>query len=316
MLNTPERPMRPHTELSVDSFLLIVTDAWLYYRRHPLLLLGTVWFVFGPVLLLLLPMWVLVLAPAFQPLSDLLVQSGTQPALLQAMPAAGTFFAASFGIMVMHNLITYSLATYALIEFYRCGLHGEQLSLLTAYRLNWANISRAVSVSVAALLTWLLVLLPPLLYIGLVALGSWWVFSWPDAMNYTDAVALWWIVSIFVVLALLVVGQVFFFVRLALVPQAIVFEGRGPLGGLLRSFALTRGIFWKVFLIAIVLGVVSFIIGSIVSSLVPLAFVDDVAQAVVANFFLSEVLYTFWLPFQVLTYTLLYRRLAKYSKPI
>ncbi|MTE22762.1 hypothetical protein [Microbacterium sp. ZXX196] len=79
-----------------------------------------------------------------------------------------------------------------------------------------------------------------------------------------------WVAFVFVILAAILGGFVVYAwlgTKLFLVPSAIVLEGAGPIAGIRRSWALTRGRFWATFGVVAILAVITNTAAGVVSGL-------------------------------------------------
>ena len=113
------------------------------------------------------------------------------------------------------------------------------------------------------------------------------------------------------VVALIVVGC-FFTVKFAFTSSAVVLEGLGPVDALKRSWALSKGSFWRIlgriWLIGIVTGLISGVLGAVVGAIlgVGAAAADSVGLLVAFSAFLSALLSAVVIPVQSSFYTLMY----------
>ena len=117
---------------------------------------------------------------------------------------------------------------------------------------------------------------------------------------------------IFLMVVALIVVACFLTVKFAFTSSAVVLEGLGPVDALKRSWALSKGSFWRIlgriWLIGIVTGLISGVLGAVVGAIlgVGAAAADSVGLLVAFSAFLSALLSAVVIPVQSSFYTLMY----------
>jgi len=117
---------------------------------------------------------------------------------------------------------------------------------------------------------------------------------------------------IFLMIVALIVVGCFLTVKFAFTSSAVVLEGLGPVDALKRSWSLSKGSFWRIlgriWLIGIVTGLTSAVLGGIVGAIlgVGAAAADSVGLLVAFSAFLSALLSAVAIPVQSSFYTLMY----------
>lgn len=111
------------------------------------------------------------------------------------------------------------------------------------------------------------------------------------------------------VLALSIIGLLIF-VRLIFTPQAVVIEGQGAWSGITRSWALTRGYFWRtlgyVLVIGLLVALLTAIPGLVVSVPLQLLLPDQLRLQAVINSVTGAIFGVLVTPFSLIAYTLMY----------
>ncbi len=134
---------------------------------------------------------------------------------------------------------------------------------------------RALEVIGAFLLTVLILLIAPIV-IGIVGSMAFLVVSAEAAIG----------AMLFLALVLLV-PVVYVFVRLSLAVPVVLREGAGPVAALRRSWQLAGGVWWWVFGVFVVVGVVGGLAGEILSTIVSLGRAGLFSTSYQSNFVLS-----------------------------
>ncbi len=117
---------------------------------------------------------------------------------------------------------------------------------------------------------------------------------------------------IFLMIVALIVIACFLTVKFAFTSSAVVLEGLGPVDAMKRSWSLSKGSFWRIlgriWLIGIVTGLFSAVLGGIVGAIlgVGAAAADSVGMLVAFSAFLSALLSAVVIPVQSSFYTLMY----------
>lgn len=117
---------------------------------------------------------------------------------------------------------------------------------------------------------------------------------------------------IFLMIVALIVVGCFLTVKFAFTSSAVALEGLGPVDALKRSWSLSKGSFWRIlgriWLIGIVTGLTSAVLGGIVGAIlgVGAAAADSVGLLVAFSAFLSALLSAVAIPVQSSFYTLMY----------
>ena len=117
---------------------------------------------------------------------------------------------------------------------------------------------------------------------------------------------------LFLMIVALIVVACFLTVKFAFTSSAVVLEGLGPVDALKRSWALSKGSFWRIlgriWLIGIVTGLISGVLGAVVGAIlgVGAAAADSVGLLVAFSAFLSALLSAVVIPVQSSFYTLMY----------
>lgn len=114
----------------------------------------------------------------------------------------------------------------------------------------------------------------------------------------------------FVLFVGLIIFGVILTVRLIFTSQAIVIEGRGPLEGIRRSWALTQGYFWRTLGYLMTIGLLVFIIsavsGAVLSVPLQILLSDQLMLQTLLNTVVGTLLNVIITPFGLIAYTLMY----------
>ena len=117
---------------------------------------------------------------------------------------------------------------------------------------------------------------------------------------------------LFLMIVALIVVACFLTVKFAFTSSAVVLEGLGPVDALKRSWALSKGSFWRIlgriWLIGIVTGLISGVLGAVVGAILGVGAnaADSVGLLVAFSAFLSALLSAVVIPVQSSFYTLMY----------
>lgn len=184
---------------------------------------------------------------------------GPAPLPPNALPwrSLAIYYAITFGIAIIQGLLIQSLLTGALANAIARTYHGQETSILAAYRLGWR---RYLALVASALLQFLIAMVVLGLFAGC-AFGV--AIAIARTLSGARAIALAGVIgalSMIVALVLFVLVLALFFIRFILTTQAIVLEGRGPISGLGRSWRLIRGSFWRSLAIGVLVALLSYII--------------------------------------------------------
>ena len=117
---------------------------------------------------------------------------------------------------------------------------------------------------------------------------------------------------LFLMIVALIVVACFLTVKFAFTSSAVVLEGLGPVDALKRSWALSKGSFWRIlgriWLIGIVTGLISAVLGAVVGAILGVGAnaADSVGMLVAFSAFVSALLSAVVIPVQSSFYTLMY----------
>lgn len=117
---------------------------------------------------------------------------------------------------------------------------------------------------------------------------------------------------LFLMIVALIVVACFLTVKFAFTSSAVVLEGLGPVDALKRSWALSKGSFWRIlgriWLIGIVTGLISTVLGAVVGAILGVGAnaADSVGMLVAFSAFVSALLSAVVIPVQSSFYTLMY----------
>ena len=206
--------------------------------------------------------------------------------------------------LVVRNLITGALAN-AIARSY----NGQPVSILDAYRF---GPRRFLSLLGASLSTFFLGALFFALIFGC-SFGS--VFALIGTGKRTSGAlaAVLVILLMFGLFALFGLGSLYIYSRLLVTTQAIVLEDRGPIEGIVRSWRLVGGAFWRALGVLVLMGILTYLISQFPASIISFGItlasggaLDNLMLNQVITMVLVQLGELLALPLQLAVYTLLY----------
>lgn len=242
-------PLRP------QSLADILEGSFAALRQNPGAVLGTILLVaLIQTLLISLPLIWMISGWAT---NNFIVDSGSSDAEVIFAEAFGSFLI-FMGIAALGGVIGTALTLVAqgvLSVVVARGAVGLKTSLGQAWRLTGKSIGSLLGLVGLVLIAWAVAALLSVL----IMLAGWALSGSSEAGSWVAAP----------IMLLLMFGMIpltlWLYVKLSLAPSAIAIEQLGPWQGVKRSWALTRGVWWRTFGIVLLVGIIVGIITSLIS---------------------------------------------------
>jgi len=297
----------------------LLDSAFRLYRKHFLTFIGIV-------ALLQIPLFILTALVQFvffgDAMADILgvasrpspVPGGppvTNPLDLFPIISYATVIGSSLVLGLVQYLVVYNLITGALARATARSFMGQEVSILDSYRIGWRAFFSLVG---ASLLPYLASIAVATLVVGGVFAVAFFAATGLDNLDTSvmTAGAIAAALGLFALMSVFIVGTIVLYVRFLFATQAIVLEGQGPISALGRSWRLSRGNFWRTFLIIFLMGILSYLISGLPASGVNLAVTLTMrsTEALLLGSFVTTLVSNIGLilalPLQFCVYTLLY----------
>jgi hypothetical protein len=234
--------MNPPTRLRPMSIGDMLDAAFRLYRRHFLTFVGIVALLQVPMAMLQF----LTQLPYLQTLQRFTARPfGAVPGqnLFDLFPFAELlpYYALVFVLTILQYLLVYNLMTGALANAIARSYLGQPISILSAYNIGFKRVAALI---VASLTPFAISMLFIAILAGC-AIGALSTLGVRSGEQPNIGLAIAALIGLVGVVFVMIVGGLFFYVRLLLATQAIVLEGQGPFAGLRRSWRLVGQAFWR-----------------------------------------------------------------------
>ncbi len=196
--------------------------------------------------------------------------------------------------------------------------HEHDVSMLSAYEYGVGRMASMVVLSLLSMLAMVMLVMVPLAALLVAMIPAIAATETGNGDSAAAGLGLLLLLALLVYLPLVLLLTLALTLKLLLSPQAIVIEGHGVLAGLRRSWSLTRGSFWRVFGIMVLVYLIAMVISMILSVITQIiAGVGGAAAGMSGNFtalavtqaivmFLSYVINILIFPIYGIATTLLY----------
>jgi hypothetical protein len=253
--------------LRPKSFIELIDGSFRLYRSHFVTFIAVIGVVYIPIAIAQLLNQVTLGADymrAVQRLSSGRFVPGASPFSGLPIESILIFLGVSVLLGLLQGLLVQTLGVGALANAIGRSYLGEPVSVASAYQ---AVLKRFGALVGAALLIGLVTVLLLTVLVGLPvgllvasSLGS-------DSRGGAGA-AVFGVLLLFLTGLLCVVLAVVVGVRFLFATQAIVLEGQGPVAGLRRSWALSRGSFFRIFGIVLAMAMIVMVVGALPAQVV------------------------------------------------
>lgn len=252
--------------LRPKSFVELIDGSFRLYRSHFVTFIGVIGVVYIPIAIVQLLNQMTLGADymrAILSFSRRTFVPGASPFSGLDIQSILTYMGVTLLLSLVQGLVLQTLGVGALANAIGRSYLGEPISIGSAYRAVLKQFGALLGV--ALLITLVSVLLMALV-LGL-PVGLLLALSMGGARNGTSVVALGILLLIFLLL-LYIVLTIVVVIRFLFATQAIVLEGQGPVAGLRRSWALSRGSFFRIFGIVLAMAMIVMIVGALPAQIV------------------------------------------------